>query len=401
MSLSRLGAASPEATLPVLPQDVLFQILDRMPPAQIATYAQLNKAAFEAASHPSVWASAARRHLAVAPEHPVTSAALLELAQTLVCRWWLLMGTVVAGVPAHFRRGFSDVCTRGGLELPIVSNESDTCYVFGPQYRHRIVPALTPGVTLHFFFDAAGPFPVQGMRLRIIHAVRQPRFDDERTDDLPRGMAHLSLSAPRYESVYTEPGEARVAIRVNSDTLFESFTPQGENFSVLDIDVSPDCLVTKPRMNTICIEYDRTSTAAYWLRDVSIVPSIIPPQHVDEEWLKFPQRNTPPFAMYPETSSRSFAPYVTDAQETREENNNREAHEAREESDRAGSSTPTSPRLPGVVLKHVVADEQASARARKGKGHTQSKRPKHVYHHNYYRSPRRSVPSSPKGRFGR
>lgn len=389
----------PVATLTHLPHDVLLHILDLMTPAQIAAYSQLCRLTAASATDPSIWASVARRHLGIAPPHSNTLSAkeVSRLATSLVSRWWLLIGAFVPGVAVHFRKGFAEIRARGGIELPISNDAQESAYVIGGSHKDAAVPVAVPGVSMDFFLDAAGPFPMDGMRIRIVHAsepVDPQELPPTAADSAP-SMASLNLGpahvmSERATSHITTPltDEARVRIKVNNTTVVESCTPEALEFSVLDISVGPELLQTKPRMNTIVIEYDRSSAAAYWLKEVTVVPHILPMPAVPKESLRFGARGL----ALPETLEKPVTPEP--------------AQQPRSDRPQEGFEIPHPRRtvrhhLPQST-KYRLVEAQVGGRHHKGyRLSKQAKKPKHIFHHNHYRSPRGPTPGSPRSRSGR
>lgn len=389
------------ATLTHLPQDVVLHILDLMTPAQIVAYSQLCRLTAASATDPSIWASVARRHLGIAPPHSNTLSAkeVSRLATSLVCRWWLVSGAFVPGVAVHFRKGFAEIRPRGGVEVPISNDAQESAYVIGGSHKDAAVPVAVPGVSMDFFLDAAGPFPMEGMRIRIVHASEPAGPEDKPTATahtaappmapLNLGSAHVAWESPSPAATtpvsVSVSDEARVRIKVNNTTVVESCAPDALEFSVLDISVAPELLQTKPRMNTLVIEYDRSSTAAYWLKEVTVVPHILPMPPVPKESLRFVVRG-------PEPSEKPVTPEP--------------AVEPSPECPQNGFEIPLPRRtvrhMPPQSIKYRLVEAQVGSRHHKGaKMSKQAKKPKHVFHHNHYRSPRGPAPGSPRSRSGR
>lgn len=286
----------------------------------------------------------------------------------------------VLNVPVHRRSGFCDISARGGVEIPIIPHKAPTCYVFGGRHEGAAVPVVVPAVSLCFFLETEGPFPVNGMRLALTHAV------ENEIDDVP-DLAHLSLGPSAAVGEQTEQTSssaeslfASVRVKVNNQTLLSSCSPQSDIFQVTHVHVPADILVTKPRMNHISIEYDRSSTAAYWLKSISIMPTVLPPPAEEKEAssLRIGEEIENP-------SSETPAPETETPQSRGSPQSNRRSTAERRHARRQAD----------IAFQQCLADQQAIVRHNKGLVITNLK-PKHMYHHNYFRSPRRSSPSSPK-----
>lgn len=402
--------AKPTYTLTSLPHDVLLHLLDQLSPAQIAAYSQLSRATAASASDPYIWASVARRHLGIAPSHisSLSAPAVSRLATALSCRWWLATGTFVQGVPVHFRKGFTEVRARGGIEVPVAPERSDTCYVFGGRHKDAVVPVAVPSVSFDFSLDPAGPFPMDGMRIRLVHAsepvVEDPAdlssevSSESLTDSLLSSapeMAGLSLGPGFYEgsehdAVSPQSDRARIRVKLNNTTVIESTAPDPDVFSVLDVCIGPELLQTKPRMNTLIVEYDRTSTAAYWLKEVSLKPAILPVAPVSPESLVFGVQAAPQEAVV-----------TAEPEEVPERVSSPREQFARPSYDEIPRTPPPPPRMPRRTARYqpttyYMVDARGGANTHRGGKHQkQGKKPKHVYHHNgHHRSPRRSSPTT-------
>ena len=375
----------PSATLIHLPTEVQHSIFASLAPTQITSLAALTRSTTKVIADPHFWRVVSLHNLGTVPDEP-SAKSVRKLADSLVCRWWLLTGLFVAGVPVHRRSGFCQVAVRGGVELPIVHPEKESCYVFGGQHEAAAIPVMNPSVSLCFYLDPAGPFPVNGMRLALVHTVEVPERDsDPNLSDLDLGPAAIE----NFMQPLVDPF-ASVTVRVNNKRLLHSFRPESGNFQVTHIQVPPDLLVTKPRMNHISVEYDRDSTAAYWLKDVSIMPSILP-LPVEEslvtgirigEPLPQPQPVRPVVSHPPSPRSRP-------QDQSHGHPNNHGSHHHRRPVHR----------LTNHSLKlHIT---EAPPAPRHQKGYHVNIKPRHMYHHNFFRSPRRSSPNSPKARSAR
>ena len=376
------------AALPHLPHDVLLHILDRMTPAQTTLFSQLCTTTAAAAADPAIWASLARRHLGIAPaQHALSAATLSSLAASLVSRWWLATGAFVPGVPVHFRKGFTEVHARGGVERDVADGSSVAAYVFGGRHRDAAVPVAVPAVTMHFFLDAAGPFPMEGMLLRLVH-VSEPAPHDPPA--FPSAFPPPAPPAPDARAC--APDVARVRIVVNGSTLLACAVPAGDRLHVLDVHVPPELLLTKPRLNTVAVEYDRASRAAYWLKSVDVVPCILPLPPIADDALRFAPR-VPDVMPLP----RPWARVDDDARATPpEEEPPRER--PREEHSPPPRRAVGSPPHPAQAR---AGDAAAAKHHKAAKVVKQARKPKHVFHHNHYRSPRGNAPGSPRARAGR
>lgn len=396
-------------TLTSLPHDVLLHLLDQLTPSQIAAYSELSRSTALSASDPYIWASVARRHLGIAPPHTnsLSAAAVSRLATALSCRWWLATGTFVQDVAVHFRKGFTEVRARGGIEVPVAKDHSETCYVFGGRHKDSSVPVAVPSVSMDFSLDPAGPFPMDGMRIRLVHAS-EPVWEDPMITEVPAEasteslppMAELSLGLGLFEGsdsdVPSPPADrARIRVRLNNSTVIESTAPDPDVFSVMDVCIGPELLQTRPRMNTLIVEYDRSSTAAYWLKEVSLTPAILPVAPISPESLVFGVQSAKKNAVI---TAESDAESVEIPAEGTFRHGHRENIRPNHGSD--GPRTPPHPTRRGHRLQtaryHLVDAQPGGKTHRGGKHQKQGKKPKHVYHHNgHHRSPRGSSPNSP------
>lgn len=384
-------------TLATLPQDVTVQILERMAPRDIARYGTLCRSTAASAADPLVWAAAARRCLGVA-RHDLTPAAVRALAAMLVCRWSVATGLLVPGVAVHFRKGFSDIRARGGVEVPVEEGGALCCYVVGDERRDHVVRVPVPRVEMDFSLVAAGPFPMAGMVLRVVHGSEAVSAADarhrasvgaqQRAAEHPTlTPQHLDLGPPHFATMHSAggerdvhmgPTEARVSIKLNNITVVDKCAPEGFVFSTLDVPLPPDILRTKPRMNTLVIEYHRSSTAPYWLKEVQIVPAILPLPPVETPRQTF----TVGPVDRPTKSADMFAPHAaTVADPTPAPEPAHTRHSApRESRSRHPNLTATKPSYPCDTYEQ----------------RQQNHHQKHYYHYN--RKPRRSAPLSPRSR---
>lgn len=398
-----------------LPDDVMLQILDLLPPGDIATFATVNQSTCRVARDPAIWASAARRHLAVAPTHggPRTAAAVRDLARSLLCHWCVTTGLFVAGVPVHRRSGFVHVSSRGGVEVTLGSSPdsaAEACYVFGGRHSHRAVPTSVPSLALNFALNPAGPFPVSGLQVRIVLAAEPP---------LPPApsspLQQQGLSPPPVSSLAPPAPETRLLIRMNDTVVSNVVCKPTTSFSVINLFVRPETLNTKPALNCLSVEYDRDSTTGLWLRDIALGPTIIPLPQLADDALEFPlataslppidpltafdhvvcPSSPPPLALSPPSSSRFSIPSSPSSSSSLSSStstsssprrNTRRAGEGR------GRGRPTSsPRTarasppPAALLDSSPSPQQD----RHAKQHKGNKRSKNMYHkQNHHRSPR-------------
>lgn len=298
-----------------LPYDVTLQILDLLEPGEIARYAVLNRATARVGRDATVWASAARRHLGIAPADggPRTARMVRDLARALTCRWWVSSGLFVAGVPVHRRSGFVHVRSRGGVEVELPTDgveevkgtAAEAAYVFGGRHADRAVPIAVPAVSLDFALDPAGPFPVGGLRLRVLHAAEPTPASSPPSS--PASVFSLSSPPPSPPAPAAldegaddacgapAPGEARVTVRVNDQHVHTIVCRPDGRFTALEVGVPATALVTKPALNTVALEYDRArSTAGFWLRDVALCPTIVPLPKLSPRAYVFPLAAAPP-----------------------------------------------------------------------------------------------------------
>ncbi|PXF43823.1 hypothetical protein BWQ96_06444 [Gracilariopsis chorda] len=452
MSSVRSGASvAPENLLLHLPRDVALNILRRLSPIELAAFSQLCREASRIADDEQVWRAAAARHLADLSVRPTSCASFYALAQKLVCRWWLLTGAFVAGMPVHRRRGFIDVHARGGQERLIHPNSATTCYVMGdPDPTALIWP--TPAVHLSFFLDAKGPFPVDGMRARLIHAIENPKpiahpsaqsdpaSTPTSTTSNPISVPPLSIpplshitptasapspvsphsdmaiSPPPYLSLNGVPAPVsiaqqrapvRVTIKINNNVILKDFRPEAPHFSVLDVSIPTHLLYSKPRANVLSIELNKYPNECYWLREVSIMPSILPAPAVDKASLIFP-RNEPQVSTTTSEDQPDVAPVtwppplslrpLTHPSPPSNSPRARRHHHSRQTSHL--STTPHPPRSPPVSHRTRDSPRRAprmdATRHKRSKQQPFQKAPRHMYHHSNYRSPRGSSHHNPK-----
>ncbi|CDF34400.1 unnamed protein product [Chondrus crispus] len=144
--------------------------------------------------------------------------------------------------------------------------------------------------------------PPQGRR-RLRHRPRRHHALLPRgRESIPHG-AHASAPRPRLQdraarsprdppafppSAPTPARRARhthARVVVNGSTLLACAVPSGDRVRVLDVHVPPELLLAKPPLNTMAVEYDPASRAAYWLKSVDVVLCILPlPPIADDAW---------------------------------------------------------------------------------------------------------------------
>lgn len=261
-----------QPTLLSLPQDIHLSILHRLSPTQLALFSQLSQAAYSLASTPSLWSSLALRHFAHTPRH-LTPACVSTLARSLIHRWWLVSGAFVPDVPVHFRKGFAEIRARGGVDR-IVGKRGRSAYVIGGKYQQEAVPAMFPGIGMDFYLNVQGPFPMDGMNLRILYAVEPVDDTTPPLEGLPKGMK-------------LGEGWACIKIRLNGQVLDEFRLQPTDTFEILELHLNPDLLRTKPRVNNLDLEVDRNSSAPCWLQEVTIVPAVLPVEELSDEKRRF------------------------------------------------------------------------------------------------------------------
>ncbi|CDF38631.1 Cyclin-dependent kinase [Chondrus crispus] len=212
-------------------------------------------------------------------------------------------------------------------------------------------------------------------------------------------LVHVSEPAPRDPPAFppsaspppAAPDEARVRVVVNGSTLLACAVPSGDRLRVLDVHVPPELLLTKPRLNTMAVEYDRASRAAYWLKSVDVVPCILPLPPIADDELRFaplvPDMTPPrPWAHVEIEDSRAPPSEEPPRERAREEH------------------SPPPRRAVGCPPHAGLARGGDAAGAKHHKATKvvkQARKPKHVFHHNHYRSPRGHAPGSPRARAGR
>lgn len=276
-----------------LPDDVVYQILTYLAPRDVCAFASVSSKTQHILQDASIWSEAAYRHLRISANPAITTKSVFApsvnsvndlklFIEQLVFHWHVSMGTLVAGVALHRRTGFSRVTPRGGIELKLTDSTSDSAYVFGGSFAHLAVPDASPALGLSFSIRENGPFPVEGMHLRIIHAaepvIRQPLKSSE-----PMSVnSHVTLKsdapASQHLTVSSDP-HVKICISLNGHLIGYQIVSPCLQFENCYFHISARLLVTEPAVNMLAIDYDRSSTAGYWLRDIALVPAIsaLPP----------------------------------------------------------------------------------------------------------------------------
>lgn len=295
-----------------IPDDVAHQILDHLSPADIANYALLNRATLKTVTDPFVWASAARRHLAIVSPNLTTSSSLHDMAKSLACHWSVFTGLIAEGCPVHIRSGFAWVVARGGIEVPLHRDKPESAYVFGGRFSDRAVPSSLPSLDLHVALDPKGPFPVNGLRCRVVHAAEPCETDvigahahtirgcKNTNSDVQFESMHSSVKVSQhgdnqgqFHDRHINQGseklaEAQVTVKLNGHIITHMSCRPTTEFQAWEFNIPSDRMVTKPALNYLSIEYGRGSTAGYWLRDVAVSPTFLSFPELDIKWLDFP-----------------------------------------------------------------------------------------------------------------
>lgn len=320
-----------------------------------------------------------------------------------------MTGVIVPGVPVHFRKGFAQIHSRAGHEI-LLDDAGNSAYVWGAKRKDDPIPLFMPGMELDFYLDVAGPFPMDGVRVRVLHAACEEEVVEGMHDD-------------RAASMPKSPAVARVSIRLNEEDDREVHLEPSASFEAFEFVVGADALRTKPRMNRLFIEYDRHSTASYWLREVMIVPCVLPMPKVEESKLPFKGAmqlggttdKTPGNQdVTNDISDGEHDMTAADARRAGVQTNpvvrmQRNTPMASEEGSRRpspqGSPSASPPRrvatLAELDMTRVFLSEPVMGKGKMPKCKKLVKTPKHMYHHNHYRSPRgssRGGPVSPRAK---
>lgn len=280
-------------TVTELPEDVVIHILTFLAPRDICAFASVSPDTRRIFHDASIWTQVARRHLRISSNtssstrsrlSPLTSNVddLKQLVDQLIFHWHVSIGVLMSGIALHRRTGFSQVTPRGGVELKLSDSSSDSAYVFGGSFAHLAVPNASPALILSFPIHEDGPFPVDGMRLRLMHAAEPViKQASDSTETLPIGDSDLDktpVAVSENSSVAVDP-HAKICLTLNGHLIDNQVLYSSFDFETSHFHVPSHLLVTAPASNLLAVEYDRSSTAGYWLRDVALVPTIatLPP----------------------------------------------------------------------------------------------------------------------------
>lgn len=279
-------STSSAATVTVmdLPQQVLHHILGYLTPRDISSFAAASTDALNASQDSYVWSRVARRHFKMthqsiqsAPRSQVEQADVCALIKKLSFHWEVAIGLLIADVPTHRRSGFLATSPRGGVEIQLSDRFSDAAYVFSGRFAHLAIPDAIPSLSLSFVLSEGGPFPVDGMQLRLIHAAepsltqRQPQSASTPSEVKPPG--EFPSGSPTFSEACSQP-QARIQVTLNGHLLYRETLNPSSVFTPSHLRVPSHLLVTAPSLNVLVVEYDRSSSAGYWLRDISLVPTI-------------------------------------------------------------------------------------------------------------------------------
>lgn len=310
------------------------------------------------------------------------------------------MGAFVPGVAVHFRKGFAEVRACGGTVVPL-SDGGESAYVFGGRHAQLAIPVHMPSLSMDFFLDPAGPFPVAGLGVRIVHVAES---GEEHSEGDSRGYVGLPAS------VQPPPDVARARIKLNDTVLEDVCLHVGDSLETTQLVIKPCLLRTKPSVNTLTIEYDRQSSAAYWVKEVLVLPTVMPMPKIDKEQMRFNvsgnsdedadvverlgvrDNNTAVNRALGQRMGRGVRSAPRTPPRTRETSPTTESTEP-----------PTSPRravrlVESEMVKFNFAHDVEVKGKIRAKYLKQAKMPKHMYHRNYYRSPRGNAPISPRAK---
>lgn len=313
------------------------------------------------------------------------------------------MGAFVPDMAVHFRRGFVEVRTLGGIIVPF-SEGGESAYVFGGRHAQLAVPAHTPSLSMDFFLNPDGPFPMGGLALRIVHVAEQA--ENYRNNNHSEYVGLPSSIQPPSDI-------ARARVKLNETIIEDVCLNAGETFETVQVLIEPHLLRTKPSMNTVTIEYDRQSSAAYWVREVLIVPTIMPMPKIEKEKMSFSishdKKRGKNAAENQEGLNSERAVNIFEEEKKRDAGptaprssaRSREASPTMEQTDQPSSPRRTLRLVGRDMTKHNSAIDVETRGKAKAKHLKQAKMPKHMYHHNHFRSPRWSAPTSPRARGGR
>lgn len=429
-------------TVTDLPEDVVHHILGFLAPRDICTFASLSPNTQRILQDASIWSQVAHRQLRIQPatisSTGSTSALsvsnvedLKHLVDQLMFHWHVSIGVLIAGVALHRRTGFSQVTPRGGVELKLSDSSSDSAYVFAGSFAHLAVPNASPALVLSFSMHEDGPFPTDGMRLRLMHAA------EPATKQAPESVESTSVhnaipDNPNKVTFHasTHPNDtfglhAKISITLNGHPIHHQLLSPSFDFELTQLHIPAHLLVTAPAINVLAVEYDRSSTAGYWLRDVTLAPTIatLPPppenfplplpdrstrsqsdveieggQNVEPQSLpqsrvhiQFHVENPPPRRRHPHPrhSSRRSSHHVRSPHMPRSPRSPRTPRASRQHSPRSP------PHVSVQNMAPLMLDGLSSSQARRDHLQQQqqaikpSRMPKHMYHNqNHSRSPR-------------
>ena len=254
----------------------------------------------------AIWSRVCERTLGASKPVPDATAAL-ALARSLTCNWHAASGALVRGVPVHFRRGFIAVRERGSTTLTRIRSSSDASALVmgGPDDGHG-AHSPPPALECDFALSPTGPFPVDGMTVRVTGApvpaqpsARSPppsplaRSPTARSPPIwtPLARAHFPPRLPSASALRAEGQRQRDALAAEAvDDVCATFRVLLNGTAVATRSVDELCafksfeialparlLRRKPQMNTLCVEYvSGSSTAALWLREVHMVAAVLP-----------------------------------------------------------------------------------------------------------------------------
>lgn len=269
-------------TLQDLPPEVLESVLVVQPPAELCLLACTNKTISNCINS-RVWSAVARRHLK-AQAKSVDEAR--DAADRLICTWWAAAGALVRDVPVHFRRSFVAVRARAGSLVRIRSSDDAAAFVMSDTLLYGPPPALE----MDFVFGTEGPFPVDGMVARIV-AAAVPREPARSPPNSPSRFSPRSINSMCCMNLGQDV-VATARVLLNGIVLAEITLTDVCTFSTTDVTIPAALLHTKPRVNTLAVEYcTENSTAACWLKTVRLVPSVLPLSPVDNEPETVPLRH--------------------------------------------------------------------------------------------------------------
>jgi len=185
-----------------LPRDLLESLLVVQPATTVVAVSAASKHLRAVASSPTIWRTVARREFGhTISDVPDSSSAFGAVAKSLECGWWAASGTLVRGLPVHFRKRFVAVRERGTTSLVRIRRDEDHAALVMGMQEGSNVHSAPPALEMDFAFDHRDkkqPFPVNGM----VRPLLRPRSRDPleirgipfrvRTRLLPR--AHLAYA---------------------------------------------------------------------------------------------------------------------------------------------------------------------------------------------------------------